>query len=41
MQTNRETIASIVSDSGKMLGLLSIDQLTNPLLKGPLGSLRR
>ncbi len=41
MQTNRETIASIMSETGKILGLLSIDQLTDPLLKGPLGSLRR
>lgn len=41
MQTNRETIASVVSETGQMLGLLSIDQLTDPLFKGPLGSLKR
>ena len=41
MQTNRETIARVVRKEGQTIGLLSIDQLTDPLLKGPLGSLRR
>ncbi len=41
MQTNRETLAIVVGEQEKPVGLLSIDQLTDPLLKGPLGSLRR
>ncbi len=41
MQTNRETIARVIRKNGQTIGLLSIDQLTDPLLKGPLGSLRR
>ena len=41
MQTERETISEIVADDGTTVGVLSIDQLTDPLLKGPLGSLRR
>ena len=41
MQANRETIARVIVDSGQTVGVLSIDQLTDPLLKGALGSLRR
>lgn len=41
MQTRRETLARVVNSSGHTLGLVSIDQLTDPLLKGPLGSLKR
>ncbi len=41
MQANRETLARVVGDDGHTIGLLSIDQLTDPLLKGPLDSLRR
>ncbi|MCH2182254.1 MAG: CNNM domain-containing protein [Mariniblastus sp.] len=41
MQSKRETIARIMREDGQTLGLLSIDQLTEPLLKGPLGSFRR
>ena len=41
MQTNRETIARVVSEGQGTIGILSIDQLTDPLLKGQLGSLRR
>ena len=41
MQANRETVALIVSESNVPLGVLNINQLTDPLLKGPLGSLRR
>lgn len=41
MQTNRETILKVVDDKDVMVGTLSIDQLTDPLLKGPLLSLRR
>ena len=41
MQTNRETIARVIRENGQTIGLLSIDQLTDPLLKGPLGSFRR
>jgi len=42
MQNNRETILKVVDQKdGLMVGTLSIDQLTDPLLKGPLLSLRR
>lgn len=41
MQARRETLARVVGIGGKTIGLLSIDQLTDPLLKGPLVSLRR
>ncbi len=41
MQAGRQTLALVISPSGKSIGLLSIDQLTNPLLQGKLGSLRR
>ncbi len=41
MQAKRETLARVVGSGGKTIGLLSIDQLTDPLLKGPLVSLRR
>ena len=42
MQTNRETILKVVDEhNGQIVGTLSIDQLTDPLLKGPLLSLRR
>ncbi len=41
MQAKREPIALIVSENDQPMGLLSINQLTDPLLKGPLDSLRR
>jgi CBS domain containing-hemolysin-like protein len=42
MQTNHETILKVINKKdGTMAGTLSIDQLTDPLLKGPLLSLRR
>lgn len=41
MQAERETLAKIVDDNGQTIGVLSIDQLTDPLLKGPLVKLRR
>ncbi|QEG25036.1 CNNM domain-containing protein [Mariniblastus fucicola] len=41
MQAGRQTLALVVNRSGKPIGLLSIDQLTDPLLQGKLGSLRR
>lgn len=41
MQANRETVALVVSGANVPVGILSINQLTDPLLKGPLGSLRR
>ena len=41
MQAQRQTLAIVVNPAGKPVGLLSIDQLTNPLLQGKLGSLRR
>ena len=41
MESTRQTLARVVSDEGKIVGLLSEDQLTDPLLRGPLGSLKR
>lgn len=41
MQTKRESVCLVVGDRGESLGVLSIDQLRDKLLKGPLGSLRR
>jgi len=41
MQTKREAIRLVVSAKGETVGMLSIDQLRDRLLKGPLGSLRR
>lgn len=41
MQANRETLTKVVDDEGKTIGTLSIDQLTDPMLKGPLLNLRR
>lgn len=41
MQAKRETLAKVVDENGQTLGLLSLDQLTNPLLVGPLIKLRR
>ena len=41
MRTNRETLVKVVKAGGASIGVLSIDQLTDPLLKGPLLALRR
>ena len=41
MQSSRETLMRVVGPSKRTVGLLSIDQLTDPLLNGPLGSLKR
>lgn len=41
MQSNREVIVKVVSEEGTTLGLLTMDQLTDPLLDGPLGALKR
>lgn len=41
MQAKRQPLAKVVDELGKTLGTLSIDQLTDPLLKGPLLNLRR
>ena len=41
MQSERETIRKVVGPRGNIVGLLSMDQLTDALLNGPLGSLRR
>jgi len=41
MQTKRETLALVVNTQQQAIGLLSLDQLTDPLLGGPLASLRR
>lgn len=40
MQTDRETLVHVTRD-GQPFGLLSMDQLTGPLLDGPLGALKR
>jgi CBS domain containing-hemolysin-like protein len=41
MQSRKETLTKVIDDQGKTVGTLSIDQLTDPLLKGPLLNLRR
>ena len=41
MQTKREAVSLVVGENGESIGVLSIDQLRDSLLKGPLGSLRR
>lgn len=41
MQSERETVRRVVGSAGGTVGLLFIDQLTDPLLNGPLGSLQR
>ena len=41
IQSSRETLVQVVNDAHKTIGLLSVDQLTDPLLDGPLGSLKR
>ncbi len=41
MQTKHHTIVRVVGNDDQTVGLLSIDQLTDPLLKGTLTSLRR
>lgn len=41
MQSARETLARVVDENDQVVGLLSIDQLTEPLMNGPLGSLQR
>ena len=41
MQTKHHTIMRVVGGYDQTVGLLSIDQLTDPLLKGTLTSLRR
>ena len=41
MQAARETLARVVGSTGQTIGVVTIDQLTDPLLKGPLDSLRR
>lgn len=41
MHTKHQTIVRVVGKFDKTVGLLSIDQLTDPLLKGNLMSLRR
>ncbi len=41
MQSARETLAKVTDEHGNAVGVLSLDQLTNPLLEGTLGSLRR
>ena len=41
MQSERETVRRVAGRAGETVGLLFIDQLTDPLLNGPLGSLQR
>lgn len=41
MQSARETLARVVDANGTTVGILTLDQLTHPLLEGPLDSLRR
>lgn len=41
MQADNQTLALVTNRNGKTVGLLSIDQLTNPMLQGKLGSMRR
>lgn len=41
MQTHRETLVKVVNKQSQLIGLLSIDDLTRQLLKGPLEALRR
>ena len=40
MQASHQTLALVTGRAGRPIGLLSIDQLTNPLLQGNVGSLR-
>lgn len=37
MQTQRETMARVINAQGLTIGVVSLDQLIDPLLKGPLG----
>jgi CBS domain containing-hemolysin-like protein len=41
MHAHREPVALIVGEYNRPVGLLNMNQLTDPLLQGPLGSLRR
>lgn len=41
MQDSRQTLARVTGAAGRTIGILSIDQLTDPLLDGSLGSLKR
>ena len=41
MQVRRETLIKVVDDRQQVIGILSMDQLTNPILNGPLLNLRR
>ena len=41
MQSTRETLSQVVDKNGQPIGILSLDQLTDPLLDGSLLSLRR
>jgi len=41
MQSERETVRRVVGSAGETVGFLFIDQLTDALLNGPLGSLQR
>jgi CBS domain containing-hemolysin-like protein len=41
MQSSRETLARVVNVQRHSIGLVSLNQLSDPLLRGPLGSLQR
>ncbi|MEM7785025.1 MAG: CNNM domain-containing protein [Planctomycetota bacterium] len=41
LHSSRKSIVRVVGPKGRTIGLLRCDQLTDPLLQGPLGSFRR
>ena len=41
MQSSRNTLAKVVNQEGEIIGLLTLMSLSDPLLSGPLLSLRR
>ncbi|MFK7768880.1 MAG: CNNM domain-containing protein [Mariniblastus sp.] len=41
MQSSRETLVRVVGPKDKPIGMVWMDQLTEPLLNGPLGTLKR
>ncbi len=41
MQSQRESLARVVNQHRQTVGLVSLEQLIEPLLKGPLGALKR
>ncbi|HMP79033.1 MAG TPA: CNNM domain-containing protein [Pirellulaceae bacterium] len=41
MQTQRQSMARVVNQQRETIGIVTLDQLIEPLLKGPLGTLKR